>query len=72
MSNQQEEIFYDDAFRVEKSSWGTWKSFDKDGKPLITALTEHVCIHSTRCYLKWLQDGFPETKTHEGTVDGKL
>lgn len=62
----------DDAFRVEETSWKTWKSFTKDGKELITSLHKDNCVHATRCYLKWMQEGFPETKTHEGTVGGKL
>ncbi len=73
MSDQNnEQTFYDDAFRVEQSRWKTWKSFDKEGKPLVTSLTEEQCIATTRWYLKGLQEGFPEAKTHEGTVGGKL
>ena len=51
---------------------GTWRSFDREGKEIITALTEEQCVSATRWYLKCLQEGFPETKTHEGTVGGKL
>jgi hypothetical protein len=72
MSNQEEAIYYDDAFRVEQKKWGTWDSYTKDGKCIITSLTKEECIHATRCYLKWKQEGFPETKTHEGVVGGKL
>ena len=64
--------FIDGAFTVDKARWGTWRSFDRDGKEIITALTEEQCVSATRWYLKCLQEGFPETKTHEGTVGGKL
>ena len=64
--------FIDGAFTVDKARWGTWRSFDREGKEIITALTEEQCVSATRWYLKCLQEGFPETKTHEGTVGGKL
>lgn len=62
----------DDCFYVEQQKWGTWNSYDKEGKGIITSLTEEECIRSTRFYLKGLQEGFEDTKTHEGTVGGKL
>lgn len=67
-----EKTFIDDAFCVEKKKWGTWQSYDKDGKRLITSLTEDICISATRFYLKGLQEGFTETKTYESEVGGKL
>lgn len=48
----------DDCFYVEEQRWKTWKSFDKDGKPLITSLTSETCIAATRFYLKGLQEGW--------------
>lgn len=66
------EQFYDDAFCVEKTKWGTYRSKDKEGNYLITSLHEEICIHATRFYLKGLQEGFTETKVHSGIVDGKL
>lgn len=46
---------------------------DKDGKGLITSLTEEECVSATRFYLKGCQDGWPDdTIKHEGTVGGKL
>ena len=78
MTNQTEhpEIaevdWIDDAFYVEQSRWKTWKSFTKDGKPIITSLSREQCVSATRWYLKCLQEGFPEAKTHEGVVGGKL
>jgi hypothetical protein len=65
--------FIDGAFTVDKARWGTWRSFNREGKEILTSLTEEQCVSATRWYLKCLQDGeFPETKTHEGTVGGKL
>jgi hypothetical protein len=62
----------DDCFYIEAKKWGTWDSYNKDGKCLITSPTEQVCINATRFYLKGLQEGFEEVNTHQGTVDGKL
>jgi len=67
-----EKKLIDDAFYIVQKSYGLWDSTDKEGKGIITGLTEESCINATRCYLKWLQEGFPETKKHEGTVGGKL
>jgi hypothetical protein len=73
MSDQQERTFYDEgAFYVEQTQYKVWHSFDKDEKNIITSLTEEQCVNATRCYLKWLQEGFPETKQHTGEVSGKL
>ncbi len=62
----------DDCFFIEQKKWGTWDSYDKDGKCLITSPTEQACIDATRYYLKGLQEGFAEVNCHQGTVDGKL
>lgn len=67
-----EKKLIDDCFYLEKARWGVYHSFDKEGKRLITSLTEDACIHATRFYLKGLQEGFEEVKSHQGTVDGKL
>ena len=65
--------WYDDAFRVEQKKYGLWDSYDKDGKCIITSLTEEECVRATRFYLKGLQDGWGDaTITYEGTVGGKL
>ena len=68
----EEKNLIDDAFYVEKTDWDTWKSHDKDGNSLITSLTKESCISATRQYCKWLQEGFPETTSYSGKVDGKL
>ena len=71
--HNNEQTFYDDgAFRVEQKKYGTWDSYDKDGKCIITSGTKEQCVITTRWYLKCLQEGFPEAKTHEGVVGGKL
>jgi hypothetical protein len=62
----------DEAFYVEQSRWKTWTSYDKDWNSLITSLTEETCIAATRFYLKGKQEGFSETQTYSGKVDGKL
>ena len=63
----------DEAFYVEEGFGKTWKSYDKDGKPLVTSLTSKSCISATRFYLKGKQEGFGESaKSDEGSVAGKL
>jgi hypothetical protein len=62
----------DEAFYVEQSRWKTWTSYDKDGNSLITSLTEENCVAATRFYLKGKQEGWEETQTYSGKVDGKL
>ena len=67
-----EKKLIDDAFYVKNQRWGTWDSYDKEDKPILTSLTEDICISATRQYCKWLQEGFPETTSYSGKVDGKL
>ena len=63
----------DGAFTVDKASWGTWRSYDAEGKGLVTSLAEEACVNATRSYLKWKQDGFTESaSSYEGTVGGRL
>ena len=63
----------DDAFTVDKAIWGTWRSYDTEGKALVTSLTEETCINATRFYLKAQQEGFTgEVSNYDGTVGGKL
>jgi uncharacterized lipoprotein NlpE involved in copper resistance len=62
----------DEAFYVEEGFGKTWKSYDKDGNPLVTSLTAESCISATRFYLKGKQEGFIQTVTYSGKVDGKL
>ena len=67
-----EKKLIDDAFYVEQKKWGTWDSTDKDGKGLVTSLTEEQCISATRFVLKGRQEGFSTSRTYEGEVGGKL
>lgn len=68
-----EKKLYDDCFYVSKKKYGLWDSTDKDGKGLITALTEEECVKATRFYLKGCQEGWSDDRiTYEGTVGGKL
>lgn len=63
----------DGAFRTEKTDWGTWRSFDKNEKSLITSLNEEDCIHATRFYLKGLQEGWDDNHTkYDGAIEYKL
>ncbi len=68
----EEKKLIDDCFYVQRKKYGLWDSTDKDGKGLITSLTEEQCISATRFYLKGRQEGFSESKTYEGQVGGKL
>jgi hypothetical protein len=69
----QEFEWIDDCFRVEEKKWGTWTSYDKEGKELITSLQKELCISATRWYLKEKQEGFVENQVkYEGVVGGKL
>lgn len=64
----------DDCFYVENQRWGTWKSYDKDGKTLVTSLTSEACVAATRYYLKVKQENNLNDigVSYEGTVSGKL
>jgi len=70
----EEKKLYDDCFFVEEKKYGLWHSYDKEGKGLVTALTEEHCVSGTRFYLKGLQEGWNDVNIvkHEGTVGGKL
>ncbi len=62
----------DDTFYIKEQRWGTWVSYDKEHKSIITSLTKEQCISATRFYLKGRQEGFTESQTYEGVVGGKL
>jgi hypothetical protein len=63
----------DSAFTVDKARWGPWRSYDAEGKALVTSPTEEACINATRFYLKAQQEGFTDGSTsYNGTVSGKL
>ena len=67
-------VLIDGCFTVDKARWGTWRSYDREGKEIITSLTEEGCIQATRWYLKAKQDGgfTSEESTYTGEVGGKL
>ena len=71
---KQNQELIDDCFYVEQKRFGTWDSYDKDGKCIITSLTEEECVKATRYYLKLKQDNLLDKVevTYEGTVGGKL
>ena len=64
----------DDAFYVKQKKYGLWDSHDKDGKGILTALTEEECVRATRFMLKLKQENRLNEvgSTYSGTVDGKL
>jgi len=69
--------WYDDnAFYVEQKKWGTWDSYDQNGKCIVTSLTEEECVRATRFILKGRQEGWNEeqtmVKSENSTVGGKL
>jgi len=66
-----EKKLIDDCFYVEQKKWGTWDSTDKDGKGLVTSLTEDECISATRFILKGRQEGFSASRTYEGQSEWK-
>lgn len=77
-SNEHPEIaehfWYDDYFRVYKTRFGVWHSVTKEGREVITALTEEFCVSATRFQLKGEQEGWSGENqvTYDGTVGGKL
>ena len=64
----------DDTFYIKRQRWGTFVSYLADGTPLITSLTEELCLSATRFWLKGSQEGWDtaETKTYDSFVGGKL
>jgi hypothetical protein len=58
----------DDCFYVEAKKWGTWDSYNRDGKCLITSLTEQNCIDATRFYLKFRQENKFRSENSEETI----
>ena len=71
---KQNQELIDGCFYVKQKKWGTWDSYDKDGKGIITALTEEECVKATRFMLKLKQENRLNEVgvTYEGTVGGKL
>ena len=65
---------YDDCFYVEQKKYGLWDSTDKEGKNIVTSLTEEECVRATRFILQGRQEGFDNSneKTYDSFVGGKL
>ena len=75
----EEKKLIDNAFYIQKKSYGLWESSDKEDKGLITSLTEESCISATRFYLQFRQENQFESKNngenvskYSGSVDYKL
>ena len=66
----------DDAFRMEKTRMGLWKSVLKEGeKDFIFGLEHDSVLSISRWHLKCLQDGTLDQYTkviNDGKVGGKL
>jgi len=66
----------DECFRIEQKKWGTWDSYDKEGKCIVTSLTEGDCIRATRFVLKGRMEGWNNgesvVKSENSFVGGKL
>jgi hypothetical protein len=69
-----EKQLIDDCFYIEQKKYGLWDSYDKDGKGIVTSLTEEECVRATRFILKLKQENRLNEvgNTYSGTVDGKL
>lgn len=69
-----EKKLIDDCFYVEEKKYGTWDSYDVDGKCIVTSLTEEECVRATRFMLKLKQENKLNDVgvTYTSTVDGKL
>jgi hypothetical protein len=62
-------VLIDGAFTVDRARWGTFRSYDHEGKALVTSPTEESCIAATRFYLKAQQEGFTnEATSYNSTV----
>lgn len=72
VTRPEDAVTHDDAFWVKKQRWGTFVSVGPDDKEIITALSEELCVASTRWYLKGAQEGFENAKTYDSFVGGKL
>ena len=46
----------DDCFRIEQKKWGTFDSYNKDEKCIVTSLTYDECLSATRWFLKFQKE----------------
>jgi len=71
--NTDEIKFIDSCFTVDHQQWGTWQSYDREGRKLITSLTEESCLNATRWYLKSRQESFTGSSvSYDDSVNGEL
>jgi hypothetical protein len=66
---------YDDCFYVVEKRYGTFGSYDKEDKCIVTSLTESDCVSATRFILKLRQEAaFDKSieKTYNSEIPGKL
>ena len=62
-------------FRVEQKRFGTWTSYDTDGKALITGGTREAVLQGTGFHLEGVATNWANcttSKQFDGTVGGKL
>ena len=70
-----EHEWIDDAFRMEKTRMGLWKSVLKNGKDMLFGLDKESTQSMTSWHLKCLQDGSLDDHSkviNDGVVGGKL
>ena len=63
------------SFRVEQKRFGTWTSYDKNGKALITGLTRADVMAMSPFHLEGVATNWANCRTsdpYDGTVGGKL
>jgi hypothetical protein len=71
----EEVDWIDDAFRMEKTRMGLWKSVLKNGKDMLFGLEKESTQRMTSWHLKCLQDGTLDENSkviNDGVVGGKL
>ena len=63
------------TYRVEQKRFGTWTSYSKEGKELITGLTRDVVISMSAFHLEGVATNWANCRTsdpYDGIVGGKL
>jgi len=63
------------SFRVEKKRFGTWTSYGKDGKELITGGTREAVMAMSPFHLEGVATNWANARVsdpYDGTVGGKL
>ena len=70
-----EYVWIDDCFRVYKTRFGLYSTVTKEGREMLTGITEESVVNMTRWHLKCEQDGTLEKYTRvvgDAIVGGKL